>query len=230
MWKEIKISLPLYKIAYSLCFIFGLSLVRGTTCTSEIGIALEAPMALLAAVFLANTYVQEADEKRWEVYRLFPLRKRVCSILKRIAAQEGYLLILSVTGYACFMFFQKPARSGIAQGIGSERYLFYMYVAAIIVTINFWGVLSNAVSSVFGNMWAGVGGSLLLWILTNSQAGDRMLGDLNLFSYTFQSLDRFGNCTDLSWLYGKAVCIVLTVIMLAALPLCLDRAAVRKLK
>ena len=124
MGKEFKISLPLYKIVYSLCFVIGLSLVRGTAYTSEIGIALEAPMAILAAVFLADTYVQEIIGKRWEVYRLFPLQKRVLSIIKRISIQEGYLLLLSVVGYFCFAFFQKPIRSTIDRGVGSEPFLF----------------------------------------------------------------------------------------------------------
>lgn len=218
MEKEIKISLPLYKIAYSLCFVLGLSLVRGTAYTCEIGIALEAPMAILAAVFLADTYVQEIAGKRWEVYYLYPLRKRVLSIIKRIGVQECYLLMLSIVGYACFWIFQKPAGSDIAQGVGSDQYLLWVYVMAAAVTINFWGILSNTIASLSGSMWAGVGGSLLLWICTNSQMGDRILGDFNVFSYTFRSLDKFGNSADFGWLYGKAVCIVLMALMLAALP------------
>lgn len=223
MGKEMKISMPLYKIVYSICFVLGLSLVRGTAYTNEIGIALEAPMAILAAVFLSDTYVQEIAGKRWEVYRLSPLRKRVFSILERIVIQEGYLFVLSIIGYACFIFIQHPARSNIVQGVGSEKYLFWIYAAAIVVTISFWGILSNLISSLFGGMWAGVGGSLLLWILTNSQAGDRVLGNYNIFSYTFRNLDKSGNCADLSWLCGKAVCIVLMVLMLALLPFILKR-------
>ena len=223
MGKEFKISLPLYKIVYSLCFVVGLSLVRGIAYTSEIGIALEVPMAILAAVFLADTYVQEIIGKRWEVYRLFPLQKRVLSIIKRISIQEGYLLLLSVVGYLCFAFFQKPIRSTIDRGVGSEQFLFGIYVMAIVVTINFWGILSNMIASLAGNMWAGVSGSLLLWILTNSMLGDKFFGNFNLFSYTFRSQDKYGNCTDFGWLCGKGVCIVLIAFMLAVLPLILKR-------
>lgn len=223
MGKEFKISLPLYKIVYSLCFVIGLSLARGITYTSEIGIALEAPMAILAAVFLADTYVQEIAGKRWEVYRLFPLQKRVLSVIKRISIQEGYLLLLSVVGYLCFTLFQKPMGSSIVRGVGSEQYLFAVYVMAVMVTINFWGILSNMIASLAGNMWAGVGGSLPLWILSNSLLGDKIFGDFNLFSYTFRSLDKYGDCEDLGWLCGKGVCIVLIVFMLAVLPLVLKR-------
>ncbi len=223
MAKEIKICLPLYKIAYSLCFILGLSLVRGTAYTCEIGVALEAPLAILAAVFLSDTYVQEMAGSRWEVYHLFPLQKKVLSIIKRIGIQEGYLLLLSIVGYACFWLFQKPAGSNIGQGVGSEQYLFGVFIVAAGVTINFWGILSNTIASLSGHMGAGVGGSLLLWLGTNSRLGDRILGDFNVFSYTFRSLDKFGNCAGFGWLCGKAVCIGLMALMLAALPKILDK-------
>ncbi len=52
--KEIQIVLPLYKIAYSVFFIVLLSLIRGVTYTYEIGIAMEAPMAILTTVFLCR--------------------------------------------------------------------------------------------------------------------------------------------------------------------------------
>ena len=59
---EIKIALPFYKIAYAVFFIVILSLVRGVTFSYEIGIALEAPMAILAASFCADTYTQEVRD------------------------------------------------------------------------------------------------------------------------------------------------------------------------
>lgn len=52
MRKEIKICLPLYKMAYAVFFTAILSIVRGVFYSYEIGIALEAPMALLAAAVL----------------------------------------------------------------------------------------------------------------------------------------------------------------------------------
>lgn len=52
--KEMKIVLPFYKIAFSCCFIFILSLVRGVAFTDEVGIAMEPPLAILAAVFCAE--------------------------------------------------------------------------------------------------------------------------------------------------------------------------------
>lgn len=64
-------------------------------------------------------------------------------------------------------------------------------------------------------MWTGIGGCLLLWLITNSSIGDRYLGAWNLFSYTFRKI---GDSSDLSWICGKAVCICIEIATAAVLP------------
>ena len=83
MEKEIKICLPFYKIAYSIFFIAVLILIRGLNFTFEIGVALEPQLALLAAVFCAETYVQEITSGRSEVERLYPMKNRMIAIFRR---------------------------------------------------------------------------------------------------------------------------------------------------
>lgn len=63
MKKEIKTILPLYKIAYAVAFIIILGLIRRVTYTHEVGVAMEAPFAILTAVFCADTYMQEIISK-----------------------------------------------------------------------------------------------------------------------------------------------------------------------
>lgn len=212
MAKEVKLALPFYKIAYSLFFVVILSIIRGISFVFEIGIALEAPMAMLAAVFCADTYVQEITSKRSEVERLYPMKNRIASIFKRMMIQEIYLLLLAAAGYGMFYIIQKPypyigMRSGTA--------MFLLYMAAIAVTLNFWGILSHTLSCLFRSMWAGIGCCLILWITTNSTIGDRLLGKWNLFSYTFRSIESSG---DHGWVCGKIVCVIVSVIMAALLP------------
>ena len=89
-----------------------------------------------------------------------------------------------------------------------------------LVTLGFWGLLSNLISCLFRNMWMGIGCCLLLWLFTNSSAGDRCLGAWNLFSYSFR---RLGNDGDLSWLCGKMVCISLGIMAAAALPKIIEK-------
>lgn len=70
--REMKIALTFQKQAYAVFFAVMLSLVRGVAYSNEIGIALEAPMAILAFTFCADTYVQEIAGKRSEIWRLCP--------------------------------------------------------------------------------------------------------------------------------------------------------------
>ena len=77
---ESKICLPFYKIAYAVFFTGVLCLIRGVTYTQEIGPALESPMALLAAVFCADTYIQEILSGRYQIQRLYPLKNRLASM------------------------------------------------------------------------------------------------------------------------------------------------------
>lgn len=215
MWQEIKISLPFYKIAYAVFFVVVLSLIRGVFLSCEIGIALEAPMAILAAVFCADTYAQEIVSKRSEIQRLYPMKKRICSIFERIFVQEICLLLLAVMGYGLFFLFQNPLNMSAADYTQNEIMQFTVYLVAIVITLAFWGLLSNTLAILTHNMWFSMGGCLVLWLITNSTLGDRLFGPWNLFSYTFRNVE---DSSDFTWMYGKIVCIGLGIIMMAMLP------------
>lgn len=218
---EMKISLPFYKIVYAVFFTVMLSLVRGVTYTNEIGIALEAPMAILAVSFCVDTYTQEITSKRSEIQRLCPMKKRMYCIYKRLVIQGIFLLTVSVIGYGLFFLFQKPRTLEIGQGIvENEIYPFFIYFAAITVTLGLWGLLSNLLSCMFRNMWIGIGGCLVLWLITNSIIGDRYLGKWNLFSYSFREVENSG---DFSWICGKIVCICIGMIIVAILPRIIEK-------
>ena len=44
---------------------------------------------------------------------------------------------------------------------------------------------------------------------------DKFLGAWNVFSYSFRDIE---NATDITWLYGKGLCICIGLILLLALP------------
>ena len=216
MRKEIKICLPLYKMAYAVFFTAILSIVRGVFYSYEIGIALEAPMALLAAAFCADTYTREITAKWWEIWRLYSMKNKLSAIFLRLELQEGFLMILSAAGYGMFFLFQRPSfLLNTQQEVGNEARLFLMYMAAITVTLHFWGILSHTLSCLFRNMWAGIGCCMVLWVMTFSALGDQIFGKWNLFSYTFRNVEDGG---DLSWLSGKLLCVGLCIMMSVALP------------
>lgn len=216
MKHEAKIVLPFYKISYAVFFIVMLSLVRGVTYSYEVGIALEAPMAILAACILADTYTKEITGRRSEIWRLCPMKKRLYFIYRRIVIQEIFLLFAAAVGYGLFFLFQNPRTLDMRENsLGNETGQFLIYLAAIAVTLLFWGLLSNLLSCLFRNMWVGIGGCLILWLMTNSSIGDKFLGAWNLFSYTFRDVENSG---DFSWICGKIICICISVVMMAVLP------------
>lgn len=213
---EAKISLPVYKVSYAVFFIIMLSLVRGVTDSYEIGIALEAPMAILAVCVLADTYTKEITSKRSDIWRLRPMKKKMFFIYRRVVIQEIFLLFVAVIGYGLFYLFQNPRTIGMRQNsLGNETGQFLVYLAAIAVTLGFWGLLSNLLSCLFRNMWIGIGGCLILWLTANSSIGDRYLGAWNLFSYAFRDVE---NSSDFSWICGKIICICACMMMMAILP------------
>lgn len=212
MRKEMKIVLPFYKIAYAISFVVILSLIRGVTHTYEVGIAMEAPFAILTAVFCADTYVQEIINKRGEIHRLYSIKKRVYSMIHRILIEETFLLLLAVIGYGLFFTFQKPMTHPMTEREGIQ---FVVYVVAMIITIFFWGIIANTLSLLCRNMWMGIGGCLFLWLATNSGEGKKIFGAWNLFSYTFRNIE---NPADFTWLYGKGLCMGIGLILLIFLP------------
>lgn len=214
--QEMKISLTVGKQAYAIFFVVILSLVRGVTDSDEVGIALEAPMAALALTFCADTYTQEIVSRRSEIWRLCPMKRRVRVIYRRIVIQEVFLLFAAAAGYGLFFLFQSPRMDSMGTGgPESEICRFLIYVAAVAVTLGFWGFLSNLISCLFRNMWVGIGGCLVLWLITNSSMGDRCFGAWNLFSYTFRELEDGG---DFHWIWGKIVCICIGILAAAVLP------------
>ncbi len=221
MCKEIKISLPLYKIACALFFIAILSLIRGVSVSYEVGGAIEPAMALLAAAFCSDTYVQEIAGRRSEVWHLYPQKRRLQSVCLRLLIQELFLLLMAAIGYCLFFLFQKPLLSGVLHPeTGSEIRQFFVYLGAMAVTLAFWSVLTNTISCIFRNLWFGIGGSLLLWLFTTSAFAQRTLGSRNVFSYTFRNIENAG---DFSWLAGKGICIALCAAMLLLLPTLLKK-------
>ena len=212
---EIKISLPFYKIAYAIFFTMMLSLVRGVIYSYEIGIASEPLMAILAAAFCADTYTREISSRRSEILRLYPMKKRISSIYKRMLIQELFLLSMAAIGYGLFYVFQNPVPMEATGSAEIEIHQFLIYFASAAVSLSFWGLLSNLLSCLFQNMWPGIGGCLMLWLFANSSLGDRYFGPWNLFSYAFRSIE---NSDDVSWIYGKIVCILISALIIAAMP------------
>ncbi len=221
MMKEVKISLPFYKTASALLFIVILSLIRGVSVSYEIGAAMEPAMAILTTAFCADTYVQEITGRRSEVWRLYPMKDKLCAIGTRLLLQQGFLLLLAAAGYYLFFLFQRPRLFSLMQPeAGSEIRQFMIFLGAMAVTIAFWSVLSNTIACIFRSLWFGIGGSLLLWLMANSSFAKKLLGPRNVFSYAYRNI---ADASGFGWLAGKGICIALCAVMLLLLPTLLKK-------
>lgn len=216
MKQEIKICLPGYKIWYALFYVGMLSLIRGIADVEEIGIALDANLALLAIVFCAETYMMEHSGERWEVFSLFPLRNRSRAVYRRFVIQIAYLCLLSYLGYFLF-YWQRP----VLRGENSLILLYGSYFLAVTVTVLFWGIFSMTMANLFQNTWMGIGLSLVVWLVINSKTAIKVLGDFSVFAYSLSSNPYTKG--DFSWLWGKAVAAVFALFMLAAVPYILKK-------
>lgn len=213
---DLKISLPVYKVVYSAAFVLILSLVRGITSVGEIGVAMESPIALLSLIFCADTYLIELQSKRGDIFRLYPLKKQTTAILRRLAIQMIYLLILAVVGYG-FFYWQRPDE--ILGNLTSPE-AFALFMTAIPGTIMFWGMLSMTISNFFRNLWAGIGLTFVIWISLISKAGSEFLDKWNVFSYTFMDIK---TVSDFSWMCGKILSVVLALLMMGLIPVLLKK-------
>jgi len=212
--QEIKICIPFYKMAYSLIFLAVLSLIRGIIYVDEIGIAMDANIGLLAAVFCAETYVMEQNGKRYEVFRLFPMKNKCRAIFRRLLVQNLYLCLISYIGYF-FFYWQKPIEIYV-----SSEYSYCIYLIAVTGSCVFWSAFSMTMANLCRNQWAGIGISMVLWLLLNSKIGEQIWGNFNIFAYSFRNLS---DAYDLSWLWGKGVGILLAICMIGMIPYILEK-------
>ena len=233
MKTEWKICLPAYKLCYALCFVVFFCVIRGVTLTYEIGVALEPAMALFAMLFCANTYTQEISSGRSQIQRLYPMDNRLRSMAERLFLQEIVLLLLSAAGYGLSFLLHRPQ----TQDTGTEIRIFLIFLAAVLVTLWLWGMLSNFLSCLFRNRWAGIGCCLALWIMTDSSFGKKSFGNWNLFSYALRDIKglsfssyysvsgaagSYGG-TDFHWIYGKILCILLCIGIALMMPAVLKK-------
>lgn len=68
------------------------------------------------------------------------MKRRVRTIYRRMVIQEVFLLFVATAGYGLFFLFQNPRTDRMGTGgLESEICQFLIYVAAVAVTLGFWG-------------------------------------------------------------------------------------------
>ena len=205
MKNETKIMLPFYKIVYPIFFVFFLAIFRGIVDTKEIGVTLDPMLAALAVVFMADTYLIEKREQRWEIFALYALDKKRTMIYKRVFVQFVYLFLLAALGYFLF-FIQNPSTD--TWGNEVKMYLEYLFSAGI--SIFLWGTMAIVIANLLRNIWCGIGISFTIWLSLNSNLGDDLFGRYNMFSYAFRSYEQ----GVVDWIPGKVIGFIFAMLML----------------
>ena len=204
MTDEIKIMLPPYKIIYSVLIVLFLPIVRGISSTDEIGPVMDIMISALTMVMIADTYLVEKREQRWEIVSLFSIRNRKKMIYTRLIVQFIYIFLLAAAGY--FMFFiWKP----ILQDLRCEMLTYLKYLLAVGISMVFWGVAVLVSANLTGNIWKGIGMVLVMWGVLLSTHSNRILGRFNVFAYAIA--DNENGITD--WLPGKIIGLLIAVII-----------------
>ena len=209
MKNEIKIMLPIYKLIYPFLFVIFLAIFRGIADTKEIGVALDPMLAALSVVFMADTYLIDNREQRWEIFALYTLDKKKIMVYKRIFVQFAYLFLLAAFGYFLF-FIQNPSKE--VWEIEAKMYLEYLF--AVSISILFWGNMAMIGANLFQNIWCGIGIAFMIWLVLNSAFGAGVFGMYNVFSYVFRSYEQ-GIGVD--WIPGKIIGFILAVLMMFGL-------------
>ena len=96
-----KISLPLYKLLYSMVFMFVMALIRPTVTPIEILTVIEPNLCFLAIVFVADIYYCEFRENRINVFYLIFYWIYILFQNSNLFTKE----IISIYGYSILMCF-----------------------------------------------------------------------------------------------------------------------------
>ncbi len=208
MKHNIKIVITLVKICYSISFMVILAFIVGISSVSEIGAAMDANVALLAIIFCADTFEQELQANRWEVFYILPARSKYLTICQRILVQIAYLILLISIGYWVF-FWHKPA--GLITG--NEMLLYVTTILACAVSAFFFAILSITLVNLFHNLWAGIGATLTVWFLMNPTFQNK----ISLPKYI--DIFRYQNSADgwVDYLSSAKLTAVITAILLLIL-------------
>lgn len=166
---ELKITLPIYKILYSLAFMVIIVLVSPINSFSGIITAVEPNVALLASVFMADNYYKEYVGERVAVFYRYPIRKKYISMLVRTLLSWLYLLILVAVFYWGFVWWYQPSNF-------SQIPIWKMYadtLAACAASMFFAGVFSFTVTNAIQKIGIGIGVTFFLWLfLTSTMANN----------------------------------------------------------
>lgn len=184
-----------------------MSFLFGVRSYSYIGKTLDTYMAILAAVFCADTYEQEVESNRWEVLHLVKRKKKFHTINQRLAIQFTYLSILFAS--CLFIYYIKDPSMLID---GNVIRLSIEAIFACSTSIIFFGTLTYTLINVLQNQWAGIGCVLVLWVISITTIGMKIPKYINIFWYVFKDIKQVDD--SYQWVVGKMVALLISMVLI----------------
>ena len=217
-----KISLPLYKLLYSMVFMFVMALIRPTVTPIEILTVIEPNLCFLAIVFVADIYYCEFRENRINVFYLFPDRLKYKAVVQRFLIDFVYLVLLDLIFYWIYILFQN------SNLFTKEIISIYGYsILMCFMTVLFFASLSVTMVNFFQNMWFGLVISLAVWFVFNTKVKEYLPTVLNIFAYKITP-EINGGITP--YFFNRALYMVVGIVMLIMNYLLVKRSPMRQVK
>ena len=205
--KEIKISLPLYKILCAFFFVLILAIVRGVTDVNEIGPTIDTYIAILALVLCADTCYQEVPGGGWEILAIKPKMQQRKTILRRFAVQYLFIICVAAAGYGLFYIIQQPyiREKGF--------YYFAAAMGASAASVVLFGAVSALLSKMTGSLWGAIGASAALWFFLISSWAEKLPPFFQRFAFGSRNMEE----GELWWITGKVTALILGGVCMGAL-------------
>lgn len=202
-----KISLPIYKIAYSIIYIIALVFLKQIAFIEDIGPVLDIFMPFLAIIFSADIYYQEVSNNRAEIMQLVPDKKWFNTMCQRLLISILFITILAIASYWLYYGYQPRTLSG-----KSDFLIFLFALLAIFCSITFFSILSFTVVNVSKNILVGMGISIVVWMVLSSSIKEQIPDMINIFAYCKDSR----NYSELGgeWIVGGIIYVMFSIILL----------------
>lgn len=185
MRMELKITLPIFKLTYSLCFMGLMVLIRPVVSPGEILAALEPQVSLLAGIFMADNYYKEFSGERIACYYRYSAGRKYRSVLIRTGISLLYLLLLTALFYWGFVLIYRPMDYAMLPGASlSLGTLYGKTLEASAMSMLFFGAFSFSLTNLTQNMGIGIGGGFLLWLFLTSSWAEKLPELLQVFRLT----------------------------------------------
>ena len=176
-----KISLPFYKILYSIAFMLLFALIRPTTTISEILVVIEPNISLLAIIFTSDVFYCEIRENRIDVFYMFPEPHKYKTIMQRFLIDIIYLMLLVIIFFWVCVAFQRLHNDYL---LTDGLLPIYGYtILSCFMTMLFFAALSCTLVNYFQNLWLGIGICASVWLIFSTTVKEYLPVCLNIFLY-----------------------------------------------